>query len=65
MRKYYRMCDCDDDWVEYGERFLDEDPAVYMEGEPGMGGYCYVCGMFPWGDAYNDNMMRDLQEMNQ
>lgn len=23
------------------------------------------CDMYPRGDAYNDNIMRDLQEMNQ
>lgn len=65
MRKHHPICDCNGDWFEDAERVLDGDPTVYMDGETGMVGYCPHCDMYPWGDAYNDNTMRDLQEMNQ
>lgn len=61
MRKHYPICDCNGDWYEDAEAQLNDEIWVYMDG----GASCPRCDMYPWGDAYNDNMMRDLQEMNQ
>ena len=64
MRKHYPICDCNGDWFKDAEALMNDEIWVYMNGVD-MDGYCPRCLMFPWGDAYNDNMMRDLQEMNQ
>ena len=65
MRKHYPICDCNGDWFEDAEALLNDEIWVYMDGNASMEECCPHCNMYPWGDAYNDNTMRDLQEMNQ
>lgn len=62
MRKSYPICDCNGDWFEAAEALLNDEIWVYLDC---LDMACPRCHMFQWGDAYNDNMMRDLQEMNQ
>lgn len=65
MRKHYPICDCSGDWCEDAGAICDDDVSMAWAYMTGWDRRCPQCSMYFWGDAYNDNAMRDLQEMNQ